>query len=421
MVNLNERSISLLHNIISCYFKKRRKTKSSNSLNRNLYFYQSLRKYNQLRTLYHQHRILFMKSLINTGCFLHHRKYFNKWWEKIQNFTDDQWLKYLRMRKETFALLVSHINPYLQKSSKFEVSVEKQIALALIFLSSGKSYRYLSRLFSVSKIDIQTIVTNVCSAIKHLMPKYLKIPSSTELKKNISDFQAIWGFPQCAGVLGSMHIPLNISHLPHNAVDYFNSNSDYSMLLQCIVDANYKFWDINVGWPGNVPESRILTNSTLWLRGQDRKLFPEDSQNPRVIDVPLYILAGAAYPLSHWILKPFLNDPESDKEKAFNEKFTFAYNVCEIAMKRLKARWNCLVKRNIHNVETLPSAIAACCILHNFCEINQEPILDKWILETESFFKQPVPSVCSTVIGPQAETIRHTVCEYVSECPVNDV
>ncbi|GIX90499.1 protein ANTAGONIST OF LIKE HETEROCHROMATIN PROTEIN 1 [Caerostris extrusa] len=316
------------------------------------------------------------------------------------------------MGKDNFMLLVDKITPYFKLHSITNLSIEKQTAITLISMASGKNNACIGRLFLISKSEVAVSIENICEAIKCLMPQYLKVPGILDIKNSTTNFENKWGFPQCVGVIGSIHVPLQKSNLPENASDYINNNGEYSMLLQGVVDSSYKFFDVNIGWPGGAPESRVFTNSAFWQKGQDRDLFPDINEEICGVKIPIYILAGTSYPLSHWVLGPFLDESSSEKEKLFNENFTFAYNTIEIAFKRLKARWNCLIHGNICNIEILPSVIVACCVLHNMCELNNEMMLNDWILTSENFFKQPIPLPCSTVIGPQAENIRSAVSEY---------
>ncbi|XP_054723878.1 uncharacterized protein LOC129233990 [Uloborus diversus] len=292
------------------------------------------------------------------------------------------------------------------------LSNDKKIAIALISLASGKSNKYIGHMFSVSKSDVANIIQNISTAILKLMPKHIQVPNENSTKNIVKSFEKRWSFPQTTGVLGSVHIPIQKSCLPENASDYVNSVGGFSMILQGIVDASYLFWDINVGWPGSVPESRVFTSSSLWLKGQERTLLPDYPRKLGNVDIPLFILAGSSYPLSHWVMRPFLVESLSEDEKKFNEKFTFAYNACEIAFKRLKARWNCLVNGNICAIEDFPTVISACCILHNICEEQKEIICDDWIIKAETYYKQPIPQLCNTVIGPQAENFRQAIKEH---------
>lgn len=370
---------------------------------------QSFHEFRRLSFIYHE-KSYFLKMVAET-CLLCNRKTSTLRWEKIRDkLSHDQWIKYLRMRKCSFYNLVDTLSPHFRSQSMRNVPLEKQIALTLISLASGKNNGYIGRLFRIRKSDVLKVIQNVCEAIKCLMPRYVKT-RPIDVLRSIKDFERKWGFPQCTGVLGSIHLPLRTSNLPEDAIDYINSNNSYSVILQGIVDASYQFCDINIGWPGSVPESRVFTSSQIWLKGQNKNLFPDRNKVICGVDVPIYILAGTSYPLSHWVMRPFLTEPASKNELVFNEKFTFAYNVCEIAFKRLKARWNCLV-RGSFNIDVYSSVIAACCILHNICEINKEVILDHWIIKAENRFHQPIPSPCNIIIGPQAENIRFAVNEY---------
>ena len=42
----------------------------------------------------------------------------------------------------------------------------------------------------------------------------------------------------------------------------------------------------------------------------------------------------------------------------------------ENAFGRLKARWRRLMKKNEMRIVNVPTVIAACCVLHNVCQIH---------------------------------------------------
>ena len=45
----------------------------------------------------------------------------------------------------------------------------------------------------------------------------------------------------------------------------------------------------------------------------------------------------------------------------------------------LKGRWRCLLKRNDTSVHDLPKLVAACCVLHNICEVHGESFCEEWL------------------------------------------
>jgi hypothetical protein len=47
----------------------------------------------------------------------------------------------------------------------------------------------------------------------------------------------------------------------------------------------------------------------------------------------------------------------------------------------LKGRWCCLLKINDTSVKYIVNQIAACCVLHNLCEMQQEDFLECWRID----------------------------------------
>ena len=47
------------------------------------------------------------------------------------------------------------------------------------------------------------------------------------------------------------------------------------MLIQGLVDANYCFLDICVGWPGSVHDARVFVHSSLYKKITENQLIPD--------------------------------------------------------------------------------------------------------------------------------------------------
>lgn len=84
-------------------------------------------------------------------------------------------------------------------------------------------------------------------------------------------------------------------------------------------------------------------------------------------------------------MKPFCQSSElTTEQKTFHYRLSKARIVVENAFGRLKARWRRLIKQNDMAVKNVPKVIAACCILHNICEIHGEVFDEKWLEEANS-------------------------------------
>lgn len=57
---------------------------------------------------------------------------------------------------------------------------------------------------------------------------------------------------------------------------YINRKSYHSTVMQALVDSNYIFRDIVVGWPESVHDKRVFSNSQLYARGCSGRLFPPE-------------------------------------------------------------------------------------------------------------------------------------------------
>ena len=81
-------------------------------------------------------------------------------------------------------------------------------------------------------------------------------------------------------------------------------------------------------------------------------------------------------------MKPYSDNGRlTTKQLRFNYRLSRARMVVECAFGRLKGRWRSLLKRNDTNVKFLPKYIAACCVLHNICEIHKDTFNDEWMVQ----------------------------------------
>ena len=79
-------------------------------------------------------------------------------------------------------------------------------------------------------------------------------------------FETKFGFPQCVGVIDGTHVPIIAPE--EFAKDYFNRKGYYFVLMQALVDCNYCFTNIYIGWPGSVHDARVFCNSNVYINGE---------------------------------------------------------------------------------------------------------------------------------------------------------
>ena len=218
-------------------------------------------------------------------------------------------------------------------------SVRKICLVALWRLSTNIDYRLLGQMFNIGKSTACEITLDFCKAVvDHLMPVYVKFPEGEDLRATVDGFLHKWGFPQTAGAIDGTHIPI-LAPKEYNT-DYYNRKGWYSMVMQAVVDHEYKFIDIASGWPGSVHDARVFKDSAIYAKGKNGTLFSNESININGIQVPIHLIGDPAYPLSRWLIKPYAKVANMDpNEEHFNYRLSRARMVVECAFGRLKGRW----------------------------------------------------------------------------------
>ena len=92
------------------------------------------------------------------------------------------------------------------------------------------------------------------------------------------------------------------------------------------------------------------------------------------------MLGDPAYPLLPWLMKGFPDNGNLTREKKrFNYRLSRARVVIEHTYGRLKGRWPCLLKRLDVSTDFVPGLVAACCVLHNMCEMHGDDFNQEWM------------------------------------------
>ena len=152
------------------------------------------------------------------------------------------------MQQSTFSYLCEKLRPAIIRQNthpRKAISVEQRVAITLWCLATPCEYRTVAHLFGVARSTVCTIVHDTCLAITKI---YISFPTGASLNTVINGFEHKWGFPQCVGAIDGCHVPISAPLMNHT--NYYNRKRWYSMIIQAIVDHDYIFRDICVGWPG---------------------------------------------------------------------------------------------------------------------------------------------------------------------------
>ena len=306
------------------------------------------------------------------------------WEQTCEEWSDRQWIENLRMSRESFDHLAQQLSPHIKKTDtnfRKAIPARQRLAITLYWLSDNAHYRTIANLFGVGKSTVCGIVKDVCQAIvRVLLPLYIRLPQSPqEIQRIIDGFADRAGFPQVVGAVDGCHIPIQAPKT--SPEDYVNRKDFHSILLQALVDCNYLFLDICVGWPGKVHDSRVFKNSPLFNACCVRSFLPVNmTQMISGVRIPPLILGDSAYGLQDWLMRPFTDRGNlSRSDVKFNNTHSMTRVVVENAFGRLKARFRVLGKKIDLQVENCGNIVAASCVLHNYCEIMHDYFDDQWL------------------------------------------
>lgn len=102
----------------------------------------------------------------------------------------------------------------------------------------------------------------------------------------------------------------------------------------------------------------------------------------------------------------------SPEQRRFTYTLTSARSVVDTAFARLKGRWRCLLKKNDVDISMITTVVAACCILHNICENQDDCFLPEWNIDTApsaNYFLQPETDAYDGDTFCSAEVIRDAI------------
>ena len=136
----------------------------------------------------------------------------HSWWTNgYQTWTEEEFKKRLRIKRETFEYIIGEIRLDIQKEpTNFKpnpTSVDRQLANTLYRLAHGCSFSTLSDLFGVSISSASETFNYVCRVlVSRLYDRHVRLPETEEeLEKEIRGFIENYEFP-CIGAWDGFHV-----------------------------------------------------------------------------------------------------------------------------------------------------------------------------------------------------------------------
>ena len=294
----------------------------------------------------------------------------------------NRWKEGFRMSGRTFEKLVNLLRGSLEKRDthfRKAIPVKKCVAVALRRLANGNSFRTTSKTLAVGKSTAVEITNKFCEVLSRYERFFIKFSvNRRDIAEAIVKFRESENciIPQALGVIDATHAPILAPDIKSKP-DYFSRKEKYSVNTQAVIGSNLDFLSVATGYPGSMHDARILRNTFLFQRAENRNILCSPADVIEGLRIRPLILADSASPLKDWLIKPYIFSANLTRsEKRFSRRLSASRSTVERGFGLLKAKWRCLLKRLDHEIENISNVIIACFILHNICQISRDEYVD---------------------------------------------
>ena len=290
-------------------------------------------------------------------------------WSLEAPLRDAQWRSLYGLSHPVFTTVVEKLRPHIALSS-LSLPPDYAVAMVLSRLAHGLSARAAAARYSLDPFLVSKITNMVTRLLAtKLYPEFIKVPvGRRRLADTTRAFQDLSSLPNVAGAIDSSAVPRRPRRSP----------APHAVLLPVVADRRRLFWDVCVKAPASSDDASHFRDSLLYSR-----LTSGDVAWDRVVSVhgtPVrpYLVADWCYPLAPFLLTPFSRGGAgTPAQNLFDAMLIKARSAVVDALGLLKARWRILRDLNV-GLTHAPQTIVACCVLHNLCQVAQEPEPDIW-------------------------------------------
>ena len=261
--------------------------------------------------------------------------------------------------------------------------------LSCRYLSTGLSFEALAGTYLMDLYTISRIVREVCESIYDTFwPKHMPIPTPEMFERIAREYETMWNFALCVGEYNSPHLcevlgvklknlslcavgaidgkHIRIKCPPRSGTMFHNYKHFYSIVLQAVTDARYRFLFVDVGAFGKQSDGGIYELSPLSkFVANDENFPPPAIPTGFNVRLPYTFVCDDAYPLKKNLMKPISGSKLTPEEDIFNGRLSRARRSVECSFGILANKWRLLLK-SIETSDELADIIVKCTtVLHN--------------------------------------------------------
>ncbi|XP_022162725.1 protein ALP1-like isoform X2 [Myzus persicae] len=291
----------------------------------------------------------------------------DKW---IEAYIDNDFHGHFRMTRSTFTKLVSMFRQDAQMDVSYTgghepLSIEKKLLITLWYLAKEGAMFTTGEFFNIAKSTVKKAVDLVVNQLCKFSSKIIVWPKKSDCVEIAKVFHEKSKFPGVIGAIDGCHFTVKP---PADQQDsYTDRKLNKSILMQGICTSNKIFTNVNVGFPGRLHDARVFVNSQVYIK------VDEEGQEELFYSNIYHLLGDSAYPNLSWLIVPYKDYGNlNSRQRQFNYTLSKARVCKEHAFGLLKGRWRRLLYINTTNMKKASKIILACCVLHNFCLLNDD-------------------------------------------------
>lgn len=272
----------------------------------------------------------------------------------------------------------------------------------------------------MGKSTISDLITEVCTSLwSNLRRLHMPRPTSDSLMDIAQEYYLVWDMPHCVGAIDVRHI--RIRKPAGSGSLYYNYKKFFSITLQAVVDAHYKFIAIDVGGYGHQHDATTFRHSNLYKALKTKKIkFPEDDElyDSRTV-LPYFLIGDGAYPLSRNIMKPHPGKGLSKHKRLFNKRLSRARMSVECGFGRLCQKFRIFYKPMEYEPEKAKLIVKGSCILHNVIIDREKPttILSPQFMNESSILEGDERETDEVLTG-DGEIVRRQLMRFFLKNPI---
>ena len=337
------------------------------------------------------------------------RRFFPDWESR-------QYKETFRVDKDTFWFLYRRYGVLLAKRTdgpRPPILTEKRFAIVMHWLATGCTYHTLAMLYNVSKPVVVNILHDARNAWRYtLVPDAIVFPTSLELDRVMTDFEAHCFLPHCAGAIDGTFM---FHKKPSKYGDSFwRYKHGHAIIVLGVVDARGIFTFVDVGRAGSVGDSVAWQRCTMRTKVENGEWMNAAPRTVHGVQIKPYLVADAAFAFGPQMMKCYEGEQQAGTLEGFlNHAVIRTRRVVETAFGRLKGRFRIMTQSNLNNVPVLRDIALICCALHNVCERYNCPFEQGWLPTEIARDNAVVRDNANAQVG--AEAIRSALAKHAAE------